>query len=1092
MSRIRFAFTFILLTAFAVAIAQQHDPLRPPNTYAVKSNPHYWKNRKPYADYWQQDVHYTIHARIDEVSDVIEATETLVYTNNSPDELPFVYFHLYQNAFQPGSYYEKMEAAAGRRYSYNPYELNGLGTKVKEIKSAGQDLKTETDNTVMKVFLNKPLKPGESITFDIAFTTYFGLYDGRGGALTNYAMRRRMKRFLSGNFKHYDGVHWYPRISVYDHKFGWTTDQHLGREFYGDYGTYDVELDFANDMVLDATGFLLNRDEVLPPALREKLDIKNFKDKPWNEAPSVITPYDTTQRKVWKFHAENVHDFAFTADPTYRIGEFEYVPEGQRGRKIRCVALAQEAHASRWQNAAEYAAKVVQLYSEDIGMYNYHKMIVADARDGMEYPMLTLDNGGDPGYRGLLCHEIGHNWFFGQVGNNETYRAALDEGFTSWLTAYSLMKLEGDTLPASGAKSKYVRKFKNRDLVLWRRAMQPYIDGAIDGDLATLNTHSDDFSLFPDIGAGYRNVYYKTAAMMFNLEYVLGKDLFMDAMRHYFDQWKFCHPYFEDFRASIINYTKVDLNWFFDQWMETNKTIDYAVSRVKPGIDMDTYVIRFRRKGDMEMPIDFRVVGVDGKIRDFHIPNQWFVKKTDATILPKWSGRGILNQEYEVTISMPGGIQDVIIDPSGRLADVNKLNNTWRFPYTLNYDARIRNASDWDHYELFGRPDVWYNGYDGVKMGFHVNGNYLQKFHRIHASVWLNTGLLQSKLPENIDFGRYDNISWNLQYRTATDKFIPASELALGTSHIDGLNTFTGGFSKRNNRSNTTWHLNGKVMYRVDSTDLTYLIYPEEWGVARDSSEIKFNNTLELGVERSYRYKRGAGSVNAELRSSTFASDYDYAYVRLRAVNHTWIWKTLLRTRVFAQIGLGKNWAPESSLFLAGANPEEMMDNKFVRSIPYYDRRYQGFGDNTKHLHHGGGLNLRGYAGYLVAQLDDNDEVRTVYKGRTGVSLNTELELDKLVRFRPKALSRILGFTPYLFADAGLINMSEQNENFAFADLRADAGLGFALTIKKWPPLEMTEPLTLRLDLPIFLNRTPAVDPEFVQLRYVFGVSRAF
>ena len=120
-----------------------------------------------------------------------------------------------------------------------------------------------------------------------------------------------------------------------------------------------------------------------------------------------------------------MHDFAFTADPTYRIGEAEW-------NGIKAIAMVQEPHASKWQNAAQFSADVIRVFSEDIGMYAYHKIIVADARDGMEYPMITLDGGKDPSYRGLLAHEIGHQWFYAQVGSNETYRAALDEGFTQF------------------------------------------------------------------------------------------------------------------------------------------------------------------------------------------------------------------------------------------------------------------------------------------------------------------------------------------------------------------------------------------------------------------------------------------------------------------------------------------------------------------------------------------------------------------------------------------------------------------------------------------------------------------------------------
>ena len=362
----------------------------PENTYRTESNKYYWKNRKPYDGYWQQDVQYKINASIDDKTDIIDGAVELTYWNNSPDELSFVYFHLYSNAQAKNSYLSDLYQNNGVKVKYGKYQEKGLGTNVSKITSNGVDLKMEQDNTVLKAYLPQALKSGESITFKIDFKTYFD----------NGSIRNRMKLFNAWGYKHYDVVHWYPRISVYDRKQGWDTDQHLDHEFYGDFGTYDVAFTLPNNYILDATGTLVNRSEVMPDDLRAKLDIKNFKSKPWNEKPSVIIEPNGTN-KTWKFHAENVHDFALTADPTYRIGEAEW-------NGIKCISLAQEPHAANWQNAAEYAAKVIRVNSTDFGMYGYPKMIVADAQDGMEYPMLTLDGGFDPSYRDLLAHEISH------------------------------------------------------------------------------------------------------------------------------------------------------------------------------------------------------------------------------------------------------------------------------------------------------------------------------------------------------------------------------------------------------------------------------------------------------------------------------------------------------------------------------------------------------------------------------------------------------------------------------------------------------------------------------------------------------------
>lgn len=519
------------------------------------SNPLYWKARKPDAAYWQQDVHYTISAKMDETDNRIDGTESLIYTNNSPDELSVVYFHLYQNAFVKGSYLHNLEKEKGQKPRLGKHEAAGEGAIVEDIRVDGTPATTVLDNTILQVTLPKALQPGGQITIALRFKTW---YD-------NGTTRRRMQMYDAWGQKHYNGCQWYPKISVYDRKAGWDTYQHLNKEFYGDFGTFDVSLDFPDNYVLEATGELTNRTEALPDDLRRKLDLKNFATKKWGEAPSVITPYVAGNRKTWKYHAEGVHDFAFTADPSYRIGDTTW-------NGIECVAIVQEPHASGWQNAPEYIAKIIRTFSEDIGPYGYPKMVAADANDGMEYPMLTLDGGSDPGYRGLLVHEIGHNWFYGMVGSNETYRAALDEGFTQFLTAWGLRRLEGDTAYAPPAKNKWVRRHTEPSTVLDRTVLNAYTADALSRNELPLATHSNDFHDALGHEGGYRQVYYKTASMLYNLQYVLGDSLFQQAMRHYFLQWRFAHPYFEDFRASIIQFTHVDLNWFFDEWIETTKT----------------------------------------------------------------------------------------------------------------------------------------------------------------------------------------------------------------------------------------------------------------------------------------------------------------------------------------------------------------------------------------------------------------------------------------------------------------------------------------------------------------------------------------
>ena len=816
----------------------------------------------------------------------------------------------------------------------------------------------------------------------------------------------------------------------------------------------------------------------MPASLREKLDIKNFANKPWNSPPSIIIPYDSLSRKTWIYHAENVHDFAFTADPTYRIGEAEW-------NGIRAISLVQEPHASRWQNAADFAAKVIQVFSEDIGMYIYNKIIVADARDGMEYPMITLDSGSDPGYRGLLAHEIGHQWFYAQVGSNETYRAALDEGFTQFLTAWALTKIDGDYLVREKPSSKYGIRFTKDVKAIDSRVYYSYLRDATKYNDPALNTHSDDFGSALGHGGGYRHVYYKTGAMLYNLQYVLGDKLFLEAMQHYFQKWKIAHPYFEDFRESIIEYTKVDLNWFFDQWLETSKTIDYSIDNVKNTTE-DNFEITFERKGEMQMPIDFSVYANDGKEYKYHIPNHWFIKKTDATVLKKWHAWGKLYPKYTVNVNIPSGIDRVVIDPTNRLADKYMLNNVSKLPMEVDFDSRIWNLPDWKHYELNLRPDIWYNDYDGIKLGFHINGDYMNYHHKVDASVWLNTAFLQDYNYYDYYQNEYNPFSYRFNYNTGLDKFSKHTDITLHSRLLDGLNLNKIKLKKYDYSKKNMFYASFKSLYRANESDLRYTNY-KVW-----ESE-KFNNTATFGWTHSYKYKGGDGKLNLELTSSTIGSDYDYSKVVLTSVHKSKLGKLQLNTRLFGQYGSGTNWAGESRLNLAGANSEELMENKFTRSEGFIPNQWLGYGSSTNHFQMGGGLNLRGYAGYYAPEINDEGNYVLSYSGTSGASISAELEFQNIF-----SLDRIFGlpFKSYLFADAGVINTTEitrENYKEAFSKVRSDAGLGFALTLNEWGPLQIVKPITLRLDLPFFLNRYPSVDEDYYQTnRFVVGIGRTF
>ncbi len=1059
-------FFFFLAAFVTLSLSAQNEYVE----YRSATNPLYWKNRKPRADYWQQDVHYNIKAEINDSSDILSGAEELIYWNNSPYTISHVYFHLYNNAQTKDSYLADLYRNNNYHLKFGKYRSQNLGTVVETIQVNGQDVKTELDNTILKVYLPKAVPPGESVTFAINFKTYFD----------KEAIRNRMKVFNSYGKKHYDVVHWYPRIAVIDKKFGWTTDQHMDHEFYGDFGSFNVEMTLPNDYVADGTGILTNEKEVLPDTLRKKLDLSNFLQKPFNSPPSTIIKKDGS-KKTWKFSAVNVHDFAFTADPNYRIGETSW-------SGIRCIALVQESHAAGWYNAPGYIAKVIETNAYNIGPYHYPKMIVADAQDGMEYPMLTLCGGFDPGYRTLLIHEMTHNWFQGMLGTNETYRAYMDEGFTQFYTADTYQFIDGPITKEPKSKSNYIERFTEPQRIVDDQIYTSYYAGAVMRNEETpLNTHADDFNGGIRHGGGYGQSYTKMAAMLKNLEYVLGRALFDKSMQYYFDKWKFCHPYPEDFRQSVISFTGVDLNWFFDQWLETNKTIDYKIGRIRKKKN-HVYEITFKRLGSMQMPVDFVVIDKNDSARHFYIPNTWFEKPTGATTLPRWIGWGPkLKTSYTATVNVGSKLKNVVIDPSYRLADVNMTNNMKHGRVNLRFDSKVYNPPNWKHYDMRIRPSIWYNGFDGLKFGAMLSGDYMNTRHVFELGAWFSSGLGQAYVDSSAIKNKYQILSFIFDYKTSTHKFIKKSNVYIHLRSLDGLDAATFGFEKKSNNDQTRIYSHLKAMLRDTPRDLVYLIHDREWGYQ------KLNSAIHVGLEHNYRYKRGTGNIHINARAAAFTNDYDFSAASLTSVNRNDLGLINLNTRVFGQIGFGSRLPSESMLYASGANNEDLMNNKYTRAMGFFPPQWGDYGIVTNHFTAGGGLNLRGYAGYLLPQRQADGTLTYHYKGATGASFNAELEFGELFKFiNPKFLRNSIKLQPYLFGDVGIINTNAPGTANVMSGILADAGAGVTLNILRWWKLYNIKPLVIRFDVPFFVNRLPFAEKDYFQFRWRLGINRAF
>lgn len=428
-------------------------------------------------------------------------------------------------------------------------------------------------------------------------------------------------------------------------------------------------------------------------------------------------------------------------------------------------------------------------------------------------------------------------------------------------------------------------------------------------------------------------------------------------------------------------------------------------------------------------------------------------------------------------LPMSASAQDVTIAP-----DTSDTRTYFRFMYMPEggeSDART------DGYRLEAGPDLWYNAYDGLKFGVRLLGAKADTLHAFEVFLWANSGIGQYGLPKGSDRYGFMPMSFQGSYRTSLHGYWRHSSARITARALDGLYGGTVELNKDNRRRNITYSFSFRCMYRPVANGLPYLLDRAHWDMGR------WNNSFGAGLSFRYGHGLGTGSVEVALRTNHLGSDHDYHYLRTTAINHTDLWMLHLRSRVFAQMGYGTDWASESLLYLDRASPEEMMDSRFTRVAGIFPAEWGGYGIIPNHFHHGGGLNLRGYSGYLAPEVMGN-RVVTAHSGANGFAINLELEFDRLLGSDRWPLREWVVLTTYLFGDAGIISTNRPDTTPSFAMSRADAGVGLALTVKRWGTIRRLDPLTVRLDMPVFVSRPAAMQPDPWGFRWMLGIGRTF
>jgi len=605
----------------------------------------------PNPGYWQQHADYKMEVSMDVKTYRYTGKQELVYTNNSPDTLKRVFYHLYNNAFQPGSEMDarlKTIADPDRRMvksfksgektvtesrisTLKPDEIGYL--KIFNLKQDGMNAANTVAGTILEVDLAQPLLPGKSTRLTLDFEGQVPVQIRRSGRNSAEGVALSMTQ-------------WYPKMAEYDFE-GWHANPYIAREFHGVWGNFDVKITIDKDYIIGGTGYLQNKNEIG----------KGYQDA------GVEVKYPKKQKTLtWHFIAPMVHDFAWAADPDYVHDKVM----GPNNTELHFLYKNTPENQEGWKKLQPKTVEILEFFNTIVGPYPYKQYSVIQGGDGgMEYAMCTLITGRN--YEGLVsvtAHEMGHSWFQHVLATNESKHGWMDEGFTTYIEA---LAMEALMPPAEGEEpvNPFVDSYANYFYMVETGKEQP------------LTTHADRF----DQNALYGIASYsKGCIFLSQLGYVIGQDKLAETLKRFYADFKFTHPTPNDIKRTAEKVTGAHLDWYLNEWAQTTNTIDYSIKEVKE--ENGAAKIILERLGRMPMPIDIIVAYDDNTQESFYIPLEMMryeksnpYPKLKRTVLPDWDWG---HKTYEFTINKPvASIKIMAIDPTELMADVNKEDNIY-------------------------------------------------------------------------------------------------------------------------------------------------------------------------------------------------------------------------------------------------------------------------------------------------------------------------------------------------------------------------------------------------------------------------------
>ncbi len=603
----------------------------------------------PNPGYWQQHVDYKMEVDMDVKNYQYKGKQTLAYTNNSPDTLYRVYYHLFNNAFQPNSCMdariksikdpdgrmvtkvkiENKEVKQSRIANLKPNEIGFLN--ISNLKQDGIELKNKVVSTILEVDLAKPLLPHTTTTFTLDFNGQVPVQIRRSGRNNKEGVALSMTQ-------------WYPKLAEYDYE-GWQADPYIAREFHGVWGNFDVKITIDKNYVLGGSGYLQNPNEIG----------HNYQDN------GVLVTIPKKQKTLtWCFYAPNVHDFAWAADPNYIHDKLQT----NFGTTLHFLYKNNPKIIENWKKLQPKTAELMQIYNQTVGKYPYKQYSVIQGGDGgMEYAMCTLilGEGSFEGLLGVTAHEMAHSWFQQVLASNEAKNSWMDEGFTTWLENFGLNEI---------AINKQVNPHSDSYLGYYALVKS--------GKEEPQTTHSDRYLENRSYSI---DAYSKGNIFLTQLQYLIGKENMMKTLKRYFADFKFTHPTPNDIKHTAEKVSGANLDWYLNDWTKTTNTVDYGIKSVESN-NQNTKVV-LERSGKMPMPLDILVTYTNGEQESFYIPQtlmRWIKPNQTPlikrTVLEGWDWA---YPTFEFTItSEKAKIKSIVIDGSELMTDVNRENNLYK------------------------------------------------------------------------------------------------------------------------------------------------------------------------------------------------------------------------------------------------------------------------------------------------------------------------------------------------------------------------------------------------------------------------------